>query len=107
MKGGTIEYDVDDYVCLHESLISNSYRSVIVNINSDITLGGNTRVGDSIEELIINGNGKTIIGGSVFPVDGHSFLSVSQDSVTIFNLRILNFTGEVVVQCLTRLISPS
>jgi len=77
--------NVNNYNDLERELGSGS-GTKILNINENITLGGNPTLSGSITNLIINGNQKTINGNGT-----QQFLTInSEQTVTINNLTITN-----------------
>lgn len=61
VKTASKTYDVNDYNTLRNSLTSNGYDTVTVNIRSDIKLSGSIRLNDAVKKLTINANGKKYI----------------------------------------------
>jgi hypothetical protein len=77
--------NITNYNDLERELRSGS-GTKILNINENITLGGNPTLSGSITNLIINGNQKTINGNGT-----QQFLTInSEQTVTINNLTITN-----------------
>ncbi|RAP53410.1 MAG: hypothetical protein BZ138_01020 [Methanosphaera sp. rholeuAM270] len=89
IKTATKTYDVKNYNELHSALINKDYNSVTINIKSDITLNGNTKLNKAIKKLEINGNNKTINGNFKY-----QFLNIEEDNeVSIKNLIVKNCTA--------------
>ena len=79
-------YTVNDYNTLHNALTNSKYSILTLNINSNITLSGNTELNKAIKTLTINGNGYTINGNNKY-----QFLKINAGStVTIKSLTIIN-----------------
>ena len=79
-------YTVNDYNTLHNALKNAKYSVLTLNINSNITLSGNTELNKAITTLTINGNGYTINGNKKY-----QFLKINTGStVTIKKLTIIN-----------------
>ena len=83
-------YTVNDFDTLHNTLTSEEYSTITLNINSDITLTDSTKVNKAIKTLNINGNGKTIDGNK-----SYQFLNISSyTTVTIKDITITNCYSE-------------
>ena len=81
--------DVNDYKTLHNTLTSNEYDNITLNIKTDIQLTNNTTISNKITQLTINGNEKTINGNNQ-----NSFLHINSNThVTIKNIKIRNCTN--------------
>ena len=80
------DIEVNDFSKFHDTLTSDTYDTITMNIKSDIRLGDDTEINKTIKNLTINGNGKTINGD-----DQYRFLKIlSGTTVTINNIKITN-----------------
>ena len=86
LKTASKTIDVNDFNTLHNTLTSDTYNTITLNIKSNIKLTDNTILNEAISKLTINGNGKTINGNNQY-----QFLEINSDStVTIKNIKIIN-----------------
>ena len=71
---------------LNNSLISDTYNNITININNDIQLTGSITINNAIKTLTVNGNGKTINGNN-----NYCFLNINHPiNLTIYNTIITN-----------------
>ena len=75
-------YTVNDFDTLHNTLTSDEYSTLTLDINSDITLTDSIKVNKAIKTLTINGNGKTINGNNTY-----QFLKITSSTITINNIQ--------------------
>ncbi|WP_323737550.1 hypothetical protein PXD04_11605 (plasmid) [Methanosphaera sp. ISO3-F5] len=78
--------NVNNYQTLYDTLTSDEYETLTLNIKSNIKLTEDTIINDKITKLTINGNDKTISGNKKY-----QFLNIpSRTTATIKNLNIIN-----------------
>ena len=77
--------NINNFQTLHNTLTSNKYNTLTLNIKSNIKLTSNTKLNKAITKLTINGNGNTIKGQNKY-----SFLYI--DTKPIINIKNIIIT---------------
>ena len=78
--------NINNFQTLHNTLTSNKYNILTLNIKSNIKLTSNTKLNKAITKVTINGNGKTINGQNKY-----QFLNITpKNNVIINNMKIIN-----------------
>jgi len=85
IKCASKTYDVTNFNTLQTALRSNDYETVVLNIKSNIILEDNTNVNRAINNLKINGNGKTIDGNGRY-----RFIQIEKCALVMNNIKIMN-----------------
>ena len=82
----TATVSITDYATLNNTLTNPDSEDITINILNNITLGGSTKVNNTIKTLTINGNQKTINGNNQY-----QFLIIpSETTININNITITN-----------------
>ena len=78
--------NITNFQTLHNTLTSDEYDTITLNIQSNIKLTDDTTINKAITKLTINGDGRIINGQ-----DKYQFLKItSKNNVTINNIKIIN-----------------